>query len=291
MAPPSRILCAIDFSGLGDGALSVARKLSEALDVPLSLAHVYETPWYAYPEIELTGYMGGGDPAAIEGYFREKAGRMLESRLTDLGPEVTGDVLEGTPIHRVIRDHAAAIGASLIVVGTHGRSAPGRYLLGSVAETLVRSAGVPLLVVPEGGAACFLGGHAVLCATDFSEPSEDGLRQAAAYAHALQARLDLLHVERSEPGDPHRRESERLLGHEAQNLRNKYPGLEVRTHVRYGEPSTTIAEHAAEHDTAMIVIGTRGTTGLARVLIGSVTDRVIRKAAVPVLAIPPHPSA
>ncbi|MCA9605801.1 MAG: universal stress protein [Myxococcales bacterium] len=290
MAPPSRILCAIDFSTLGDGALSVARKLAEVFEVPLSIAHVYETPWYAYPDIEVGGYVGAGDPSAVEGWFREKAGRLLETRLADLGEGAKGDVLEGSPIHRVLRDHAAAIGANLIVVGTHGRSAPGRYLLGSVAETLVRSAGVPLLVVPEGAASKFLGSQRVLCATDFSEPSEDGQRQAAAYAHALHGTLDLLHIEASEPGDAHRHESERLLGYEAQNLRNKYPGLEVHTHVRYGEPSSTIAEHATDHGTGMIVLGTRGTTGLARVLIGSVTDRVIRKATVPVLAIPPKPA-
>lgn len=287
MAPFTRILCALDFSTLGDGALVVARALADRLEVPLSLVHVYETPWYAYPEIEL-GQMGGGDPEAVEGWFREKAGRLLEVRLAELGGRATGEVVEGTPIHRVVRDHAAAIGADLIVVGTHGRSAPGRYLLGSVAETLVRSAGIPLVVVPEGAHARFGTHGAVLCATDFSEPSEDGLRHAAAVAHALDRPLELLHVEDATPGDPLRPETEARLEDEAASVRTRHHGLSVRGRVRAGEPSTTIVEHAEEHHMGLIVIGTRGTRGLARVLIGSVADRVVRKATVPVLVIPPH---
>ena len=43
MAPFTRILCALDFSTLGDGALVVARALAERFDVPLALVHVYET--------------------------------------------------------------------------------------------------------------------------------------------------------------------------------------------------------------------------------------------------------
>ncbi len=285
MALPTRILAAIDFSTLGDGALEVARRLSDALGVPLAVAHVYETPWFAYPEIEI-GQVGVGDPEAVEGWFREKAGRLLEARLATLPAGVAGAVLEGSPIHRVVRDHAAALGADLVVVGTHGRSAPGRYLLGSVAETLVRAAGVPLLVVPEG--ASFEPTASVVCATDFSEPSEQGTRYAAALAHALGAPLDLLHVEASEPGDPHRHESERLLVYEAENLASRHAGLTARPHLRHGEPSSTIVAHAADHRAGLVVIGTRGTTGLERVLVGSVTDRVIRKAATPVLAVPPR---
>ncbi|MBX3275679.1 MAG: universal stress protein [Sandaracinaceae bacterium] len=286
MPPFHRALAALDYSHLGDGALEVARALCEALDLPLALAHVYETPWYAYPEIEL-GAMGGGDPAAIEGWFREKAGRLLEARLAELGPRASGEVIEGTPIHRVLGEHAAAIGADLLVAGTHGRSAPGRFLLGSVAETLLRTAGIPLLVVPEGGEARFRAGAPIVCATDFSAPARDGVRIAAALALALGAPLELVHVERSQPGDPERRESERLLAYEAENLEASHPGLTVGTHLRYGDASSTIVELAEHHGAGLVVIGTRGEKSLARVLVGSVTDRVIRRSSVPVLAIPP----
>jgi len=54
--------------------------------------------------------------------------------------------VEGSPAREIV-DHAASIGADLVVMGTHGRSGVDRLLLGSVAERVVRSSPVPVLTV------------------------------------------------------------------------------------------------------------------------------------------------
>lgn len=291
MTIPTRILCALDFSAAGDGALAVARGLSERLDLPLSLVHVYETPWYAYPEIEISGQFGLGNPQEAEQWFRDKASRLLAERLDDLGEGASGEVLSDSPIHRAVAAHAESTGADLIVVGTHGRSAPGRYLLGSVAENLVRASTVPVIVVPEGGANRFATGQRVVVATDFSEPARAGVRAAAAIARGLALPLSLVHVEDDDSSldDPHRKASQTLLGYEVEVANAE--GLEAHGHVRNGDPSTVLTEYADEHDAGLIAIGTRGTRGLQRVLIGSVTDRVVRRSHVPVLVVPPATDA
>jgi len=287
MPAPTRILCALDFSAAGDGALTVARGTAERLDVPLALVHVYETPWYAYPEIEIGGQFGLGNPQEAEQWFRDKATRLLAERLDQLGERASGEVLSDSPIHRAVATHGESIGADLIVVGTHGRSAPGRYLLGSVAENLIRSATVPVIVVPEGGANRFATGQRVVVATDFSEPARAGVRAACAFARGLALPVELVHVEDDDttPSDPHFEESATLLGYEVEVAGAE--GLEAHGHIRRGDPSTVLTEYADEHDAGLLAIGTRGTRGLQRVLIGSVTDRVVRSSHVPVLVVPP----
>lgn len=67
-------------------------------------------------------------------------------------------------------------------------------------------------------------------------------------------------------------------------------GLEAETVVRTGTPAEEIADYAAELDADMIVIGTAGRTGLERRILGSVTDKVVRTAPVPVVTVRPDGS-
>jgi nucleotide-binding universal stress UspA family protein len=60
------------------------------------------------------------------------------------------------------------------------------------------------------------------------------------------------------------------------------------TVVREGSPAVEILHYAAEHDADLIVIGTHGRTGFERFMLGSVTEKVLRKAPCPVLSVPPH---
>lgn len=64
-------------------------------------------------------------------------------------------------------------------------------------------------------------------------------------------------------------------------------GLTASTVVRYGTPATQIIDHASENDVDMIVIGTSGRGGVRRAVMGSVADKVIRTAPMPVLAVGP----
>ncbi|WP_336000863.1 universal stress protein [Halorientalis halophila] len=97
-----------------------------------------------------TTYLGGG---AAEGTTietlrtsgREAVADAVE-RLEDAGLDAEGEVREGGPYKQIL-DHADAVAADMIVMGTHGRRGIDRYLLGSVTEKVVRTADAPVLTV------------------------------------------------------------------------------------------------------------------------------------------------
>lgn len=96
---------------------------------------------------------GAGAPGAAEVWYRSEK-EQVESRLTDAKQtaEQQGMVVEtvvemGRPARTII-DHARSNDIDRIIMGSHGRRGVSRLLLGSVAETVVRRASVPVTVVP-----------------------------------------------------------------------------------------------------------------------------------------------
>lgn len=118
----------------------------------------------------------------------------------------------------------------------------------------------------------------ILVATDFSESAEEAFATAVDYARVLHARLHLLHV--FAPTDV---EVTRLLADAASKPESDVP---VAVASAAGDPAQEILKYATRHPIDLIVMGTHGRTGVSRVLLGSVADRVIRGAACPVLVVP-----
>ena len=139
------ILCATDFSPSSRAAVQVAAALARRLQSMLLLVHATEPPPLALPEATL-------GVEAWEAAIHEAAEVELDHLARVLradGVDVETLVSVGGPIG-VIQQLATERGATLLVIGTHGRKGPTRFFLGSVAERIVRSAHVPVLVVPEG---------------------------------------------------------------------------------------------------------------------------------------------
>ena len=136
--------------------------------------------------------------------------------------------------------------------------------------------------------------RAILVAADFSACSEDAFRVARALARDYRARLIVLHVATPPPfvtpGEL-QRVLERPDGYRAElegRLRQVYAadspaGVEYR--VQDGDPTVEILGVAREASCDLIVMGTHGRTGLGRLLLGSVAEQVLRKAACPVLTV------
>jgi nucleotide-binding universal stress UspA family protein len=120
--------------------------------------------------------------------------------------------------------------------------------------------------------------RAILLPTDFSDTSRAAIRVARAYAAALGASVHLLHI----PGAGEQATTA-LLTAEAEGFG---PRVVVTTALRFGDPAPAIVEYARDHDIDLIVMGTHGRTGVSRALLGSVTERVVRSAPCPVLAVP-----
>jgi nucleotide-binding universal stress UspA family protein len=144
----------------------------------------------------------------------------------------------------------------------------------------------------------------ILCATDFSETAEAAWDIACEMARLHRGELTLLHVfvelplysMAEVPGpavaqiwDEQRAWVQRALDERVAAAGTT--GLTVRALLKAGSPAAAITDTAAEEGSELIVIGTHGRTGLNRLVIGSVAERVVRIAPCPVLTVKPHTSA
>ena len=145
----SKIVVATDFSDASDRAVDYALSLAETMNAELVLVHAYGLPLYGFPDGVL---LPSPEVAAnISDVAQEALGRTLEkakrryARVTSVLRD--GDARE--EVEAVARD----IGADLIVTGSRGRGAFKRWVLGSVAEQIVRTSKIPVLTVPAAEAA------------------------------------------------------------------------------------------------------------------------------------------
>lgn len=143
MRTPKIILVPTDFGEAAEAALDYAVDLAEAVDAKIFLLHTFELPIVGLPDgvvaatAELTSRIVNAAEKALGDAARRYAGRKapLKTLLRQ------GDARE------VILKEAKEHGADLIVIGTHGRRGIARALIGSVAESIVRTSPVPVLTV------------------------------------------------------------------------------------------------------------------------------------------------
>lgn len=139
----------------------------------------------------------------------------------------------------------------------------------------------------------------ILVPTDFSPPSANALRYAAAFAAKFGAQVLLLHVvpdlalflpEAASVSPPIVPALDQTVAAARASLERlaaepRAAGLTVHVEVREGPPFQEILAAARERDVDLIVLGTHGHGGLAHVLLGSVAEKVVRKAPCPVLTV------
>ena len=139
----------------------------------------------------------------------------------------------------------------------------------------------------------------ILAPTDLSELSRVGLEYALELARGWGAEVTVYHVANpvelanykahslEDLLDKHRKSVGQFLNEHFVEL---LPLVEVRQKVEIGSPATNILDEAERETSDLIVMSTHGRTGLAHVLMGSVTEQVVRNAACPVFSIhPPQP--
>jgi nucleotide-binding universal stress UspA family protein len=142
MAAPKHILVPVDFSVLSAQAVDYAVELAKALGAKITLLHAYEPPAIGYPDtaglaLEVAEACRRSAETALDTEARERAAS---------GLSLTHELRQG-PAWIEIVEAAKERGADLIVMGTHGRGGLSHFLLGSVAERVVRSSPIPVLTV------------------------------------------------------------------------------------------------------------------------------------------------
>jgi len=231
----------------------------------------------------------------------EEVLRPAQTTAAEYGVQASTRLEVGDPVEAILGIRRE-IEADMLVVGTHGRKGLPRVVLGSVAESLYKSAAFPVAVVRkfERGTG---GIGPVLAPVDFSEGAMHAARAAAHLARKLGVKLSLIHV-LPEVVPPRGEKDQEAIRREALALRRdaeaqlqaliKELGLgpeQVEFSLVTGVDSAQINHVAAEMHAGCIVMGTRGLTGLPRVLLGSVTDQVVQQAPCPVVIVPPWPPA
>jgi nucleotide-binding universal stress UspA family protein len=298
----------LDGSPWAEHALPLAVALARRAGAVLHLAYVLPPPAALYPDAPFAPDL------SLETQFRARQQEYLKSiaqRLQAAGTlPVQTAVLDG-PIAATRHDHLQAVGADLVVLTTHGRGPMGRFWLGSVADHLVRHVTVPLLLVRPHEAPVDYKSDPVpkhiLVPLDGTPLAEEMLEPAGTLASLTGADFTLLRVLRPVlpsyvplegvgvgPGaEDVISQIERLhaqLQSEAESylagveLRLRGRGFAVQSRIAIEEqPALAILNEAAPPAIDLVAMQTHGRGGLARLLLGSVADKVIRGAGVPVL--------
>lgn len=186
----------------------------------------------------------------------------------------------------------------LVVMGTHGRRGLNRMLFGSVTEEVVRKAPCPVFTVRAGAdVAPNRAVRRILVPVDFSDASEEAVLHAKEIAFTYGAEIDLLHVVEEpfypppyglDPIDfPTEEVLERVETQLADLAREEIGYEHVMVQATTGSPPHEILEYVDENEIDLVVIATHGRTGLDRVLLGSVTERVLRQSPTPVFVVKP----
>ncbi len=287
----STILVGVDFSSESDiaigHAMSLARRLGTSVTLALS-TFVPESPEGLSPSL-LASYAKYA--ADLKARLTEERSKLaaLHQRLQGQGVEVSQIVLDGRP-EDTLPNAAKDLAASVVVVGTHGRTGFRRLAMGSVAERIVRYEERPVLVAR--GTPPDRGYRHIVVGLDFSPPSRKALQAAHSYL-APGGKIDLLHCWQLPmwsyaSGAP-------LLGDNVAQFQAELLGNIRETGEKWlselGPVDGTVAFHslerapaagldfwATENKADLIVVGSHGHTGLRRWLIGSVAEATVRHA-------------
>ncbi|HET9624949.1 MAG TPA: universal stress protein [Kofleriaceae bacterium] len=290
-----KILCPVDFSPGSQRALAAAARLARAHGGELIVLHAW-----ALPSVAVAGEYFY--PAELVQDFVNDAQRRVDVAVAEaraLGaPQVTGRVIDG-PAWRTIVDTAKLDPAiDVIVIGTHGRTGVRRVLLGSVAEAVVRHASCPVLTLrPEDELRSF---RHVLCPIDFSPASRAAVELAGQLAEPGGKGIVLVHALElpSVWGDLRPFDADRELSRIANTQLAEWASelaarvkLPVVPRVLVGRPGgELLAALDADRSIDLVVIGNRGRTGLARMALGSVAEKIVRHAHCPVLVAHAEPA-
>lgn len=284
-----RILHPTDFSDCANHALGQAVELAVSAGAQLHLFHAIalHTDDPAHLDQQLDAYLKSAEARANETLTRRLED--VKGRGLDVSIEVSRDV---TPFDGIM--HAVeSTEPDLLVVGTHGRTGLGRLLMGSVAEKVLRH--VPQDVLSLSQDAPIIAGKGpqkLLVPVDFSGNARKAVDEAREWAEGSGGAITLVHV--IEPLHPvyfpggvsSRVELDPELPERSRaKLLEWIAPSAAEILIREGSAGHEIVRAAAEIGADGIVMGSRGLTGLDHVMLGSVAEKVVRTAKVPVLIV------
>ena len=220
------------------------------------------------------------DPLPVFDALQENAARICSDAVTAAGRRgVAADakVLFGTPAP-AIGNFARETQSDGILMCTHARTGLARVIAGSVTESVLASSAVPVIITHADDDIHTAG--MITVAIDGSPASDAALETAIAMANDGDRSLSILHVVQSEEAWP---EAAEMLSAAAERARDAKIDFELVT--LRGRAADSIIDSARRRGSPMIVMGTRGRSGLARAVLGSVAAEVVERAKIPVTVV------
>jgi nucleotide-binding universal stress UspA family protein len=295
----THILCPTDLSDASSRSLTYAATLARWYKAKLTVLHVV-------PSFDPMSVRSGDLSAPVRVVYpvsREGVLERLRQIVDGAGAASLGAALSteaGDPV-RTIVDQAVALGADLVVMGTHGRSGFERLFLGSVAEKALRKAPCPVMTVPPHATSLLpaeVRFRHILCPIDFSAPALQALGFALDLARQVEGTVTLLHAIEwlTEDEPPPRTEAniseyrQMMMSDIRERLRALVPQESptrstIREVVVLGRAHREILRVAAETSADLIVMGAQGRGAVGLALFGSATQQVVRAAECPVLTV------
>lgn len=293
------LLLAYDSSPSSKRALLYAADVAQRTGATIHVAYVREIP---------LGPFVKGDPSPVAGEekllddLREQLSEACHAALDAHALDISDDALSfhvmrsGAAAPSLVR-HAEETEVDLIVMGTQGHRGLQQAFVGSVAREVLRTAPCPVLTaraLDDGESTEKTTVERVVAPVDFSEPSEAALQYAGRIASLYEVPIKLVHVVESrnvpsvyELGSPKistrkiKARAEQALEEWAATVQSD--GREVSYVVQHGDPASILLD-AAPARSDLLVMATRGLSGLRRTMLGSVTEEVVCEAEGPVLA-------
>jgi nucleotide-binding universal stress UspA family protein len=302
------VLVPLDGSGFGEQALPLALTIACRAGATLELVHVHSPLPAVYADSPVVF------DDSLDLHLKRHQQDYLDGivkRLASVSSVPVRSVLLEGEIGATLRATAESTGVDLVVMTTHGRGPLGRFWLGSVADILVRELSMPLLFVRPGEAAADFAKEVVLqhvlLPLDGTVLAEQMLEPAVALGSLMDADYTLLRVikpillvDYSPVGvavapevyslslsvekvqQQLHQEATDYLERVAERLRARSLRVQTRVAVEQ-QPAVAILHQAVAPAIDVVALETHGRRGLARLLLGSVADKVLRGASVPVL--------
>jgi len=284
----NRLLLATDGSLFSEGAIREAIRLAKRCSSKLAAISVIETN----PEYETIA------PQLLEKAEKAARGHLesVKAQAKKEGVEITTSILEGEDSYNFISDEAVKNKTTMIIMGRRGKTGLKRLVIGSTTARVIGHAPCNVLVVPQAAQVEFKN---ILVATDGSRYAAAAASEAIGIAKKNKSKLIVLAVVPSESMQPmdivHSQMSRDAIAEKelsvAENSAKavkeaaQKEGVAVEAFIMGGKPADAIVQTAKEKNVDVIMLGSHGKTGIDKLLMGSVAERVIVLAACAVLVV------
>ena len=278
---PKHILCPVDFSEQSAAALRVAGVLARPVMSEVVVLHVQR--------LEAPVYFTVAQAQALREQLRRSA-QAAKKHASEFAHKHLPDgvahrvmVMEDDPVSAILKTQRET-GAEMIAMGTHGRGGLARVRLGSIAESVLHQAEVPILTVgPRVKPAPMPDAiRQVFCPVNYTASSQTALAHAAALAASAGAELTVAHIDEAPLGKSAQDSLRQLCDWIPATARAHCAVKEV---VKHGSAVEQIVAEAEKSHADLLVIGAQPRSFLGADVLGSTTELVIRSASCPVLSV------